>query len=79
MPTIIIIDGIIIEMHPKQKEHNPPHIHAIYGGFTALFNIRTGEHIKGLFPSKQTRIVSQFIKDHSEGLLKIWETQDFKK
>lgn len=79
MPTIIIIDGIIIEMHPKQKEHNPPHIHAVYGDFNAIFDIKTGAHIKGLFPSKQIKIVSQFIKDHSEELLKIWRTQDFKK
>ena len=73
MPTIIIIDGIIIQIHPKQKEHNPPHVHARYGDSEASFNIKTGERIDGSFPPKQAKIVSKYIKDHLEELLETWK------
>lgn len=32
MPVISRFYGIIIRMYFLQKEHNPPHIHAIYNG-----------------------------------------------
>ena len=31
MPVISRFYGIIIKMYFQQKEHNPPHFHAIYG------------------------------------------------
>lgn len=78
MPTVAIIDGIRIEMRPKGKEHNPPHIHAIYGDFRAMFEIKTGQHIWGLFPPKQTKIVSAYVASHSKELSSLWDTQIFK-
>ena len=30
MPVISRFYGIVIKMYLRQKEHNPPHIHAIY-------------------------------------------------
>ena len=35
MPIISKFYGIIIKMFFQQKEHNPPHIHAIYGEYAA--------------------------------------------
>ena len=35
MPTICTFYGIMIIMHLTNKEHNPPHIHAIYGEYEA--------------------------------------------
>ena len=43
MPTISSFYGIIILMHLTSKEHNPPHIHAIYGEYEAIFYIESGE------------------------------------
>ena len=31
MPVLSRFYGIVIRMYFLQKEHNPPHIHAIYG------------------------------------------------
>lgn len=31
MPVLSRFYGIIIRMYFQQSEHNPPHIHAIYG------------------------------------------------
>jgi hypothetical protein len=35
--------GIIIMMYLRDKEHNPPHIHAFYGDQAASFYIADGE------------------------------------
>ena len=61
------------------SEHNPPHIHAIYGEDTAAFDIRTGEAIDGHLPSRAADMVREWISIHSIELLKMWETQEFKK
>lgn len=37
MPTISTFYGIIITMHLRNKEHNPPHVHAAYGNEAATF------------------------------------------
>ena len=49
LPTISSFYGIFILMHLTRKEHNPPHIHAIYGDYEATFYIEDGEIYKGNF------------------------------
>jgi len=34
------------------QEHAPPHFHALYGEFEALFDIRTFEVIRGSLPRR---------------------------
>lgn len=36
MPVISRFEGIVIKMYLRQKEHNPPHIHAIYGEYIGM-------------------------------------------
>ena len=43
MPIIARFYGIIIKMFLLGSEHNPPHIHVVYGEHTALFDIQTME------------------------------------
>ena len=43
MPVLSRFYGIIIRMYFQQAEHNPPHIHAIYGEDMAAIDIQTGE------------------------------------
>jgi hypothetical protein len=50
MPTISMFFGILIRMYLGKKEHNPPHIHAIYQKKKAIFDIKTGEKIEGNIP-----------------------------
>ena len=52
MPTISHFYGIIIVMYLRNKEHNPPHIHAITQDFDAPFLIETAEIMEGEFPTK---------------------------
>ncbi|MDY2686984.1 MAG: DUF4160 domain-containing protein [Candidatus Enteromonas sp.] len=48
-------------MNLRNKEHNPPHIHAFYGENAATFYISNGEIYEGDFPSKAKKMVKEFI------------------
>lgn len=79
MPTISYFYGIIIVMYLRNKEHNPPHVHAITQDFDAPFLIATGEIMEGVFPSKAKALVKEFILKHKDELLEMWETENYKK
>ncbi len=77
MPVISRFNGIIIKMYLRQREYNPPHIHAIYGEYMGVFWIADGEMFEGDISVKGQRLVAIFIEKHRERLIKMWETQDF--
>lgn len=52
MPVLSRFYGIIIRMYFQQAEHNPPHIHALYGEDMAAIDIQTGEVLEGHLPPK---------------------------
>lgn len=79
MPTIARFYGIMILMHQKDKEHNPPHIHAIYGDYQATFLISDGEMHVGEMPTKAKQLIKEFINLHRDELLTMWETQNIRK
>ena len=78
MPVISRFYGIIIRMYFLQSEHNPPHIHAIYGEDVAALEIQTGNIIEGYLPQKAKALVQEWMSIHRDELLNIWETQNFK-
>ena len=43
MPEITRFYGIVIKMFFKPKEHEPSHIHALYGEYVGIFDLRTME------------------------------------
>lgn len=55
MPTICMFRGIKIYMN--WRDHQPPHIHATYGGDEAIVSIHDLEVIEGSLPSKQLKIL----------------------
>ena len=77
MPVISRFHGIVIKMYLRQKEHNPPHIHAIYGEYVGMFSLLTTEMFEGDIPSKEQVLVRKFIEQNREMLLHMWETQEF--
>ena len=79
LPTISSFYGIIILMHLTSKEHNPPHIHAIYGEYEAIFYIETGEIYKGIFPKNGASLVKQFILKYKNELKEMWDKEVYKK
>ncbi|MGX8774372.1 MAG: DUF4160 domain-containing protein [Bacillota bacterium] len=79
MPTIAHFYGIIIVMYLRDKEHNPPHVHAITQEFDAPFSLKTGELIEGDFPKKAASMVKEFILINQEELEDMWESGVYRK
>ena len=79
MPTISSFYGIIIVMYLRDKEHNPPHIHAITQDFEAPFLISSGEIMEGFFPLKAQSLVKEFIDKYRNELEEMWETEKYRK
>lgn len=77
MPVISRFNGIVIKMYLRKKEHNPPHVHALYGEYNGMFSLLDGEMFEGDIPLKEQRIVEKFIKINQEKLIRMWETQEF--
>lgn len=63
--------GIIIKMY-NNGEHNPPHFHATYQGYNAVFNLE-GELIEGDIPRKQAKLISAWVEIHRDELIANWE------
>lgn len=79
MPILSNFYGIYIKMYFQQSEHNPPHIHAIYGEYVGAINIKTGELIEGDLPTRALKLVQEWLEVHKDEILNIWNTQKFKK
>ena len=77
MPVLSRFQGIIIRMYFQQAEHNPPHIHALYGEDMAAIDIQTGEVLEGHLPPKALAMVREWVDIHKNELLRMWKTQEF--
>lgn len=78
IPVLSRFYGIIIKMFFSQSEHNPPHIHAIYGEYVGAIDIRTLEMLEGDLPQKALAMVREWMKEHRDELMTMWNTQEFK-
>lgn len=47
MPEISRFYGIVIKMFFKPKEHEPSHIHALYGEHIGIFDLQSMEMTEG--------------------------------
>ena len=79
MPTISSFYGIIIVMYLRNKEHNPPHVHAITQTFAAPFLLETGEIMEGDFPPKARALVKEFILKYKAELMEMWKDENYRK
>lgn len=79
MPILSSFYGVIIKMYFQLSEHNPPHIHAVYGEYIGAIDIQTLEMIEGDLPPRALNLVKEWAKLHQADLLTIWNTQEFKK
>ena len=79
MPTISYFYGILVLMHLTRKEHNPPHVHAIYGEYEAVFLIENGEILFGKFPKSGAELVKRFILQYKNELKEMWDTEIYQK
>ncbi len=77
MPEITRFYGIIIKLF--FADHPPPHFHAIYGEYNALFNLENLEIIEGDLPNRAIKMVIEWASMYQKELLEMWNTQDFRK
>lgn len=78
MPVISRFYGMVIKMYFLASEHNPPHIHVIYGEYMGIINIRNSEMITGDLPSKALALVREWTMKNKDALLEMWKTQDIR-
>lgn len=76
MPVISRFYGMVIKMYFLASEHNPPHIHVVYGEYLGIIDIRTLEMLEGDLPGKALKIVREWMSIHQKALLEMWETQN---
>lgn len=79
MPEISRFYGIVIRMFFKPKEHNPAHIHALYGEHVGIFDLKTITMTEVDLPYKAQELVTEWIVQNQEALLEMWETQNIHK
>ena len=75
MPEICRFYGIIIKMFFKPKEHEPAHIHALYGEYVGIFDIKTFEMTDGDLPQRAQQMVKEWLMLHQSELQNMWKTQ----
>ena len=78
MPVISRFYGMVIKMYFIASEHNPPHIHVIYGECMGVLDIRNSEMIAGDLPAKALAIAKEWTSRNKDALLQMWQTQDIK-
>ena len=76
MPVISRFYGMVIKMYFIASEHNPPHIHVIYGECMGVLDIRNSEMIAGDLPAKALAIAKEWTSRNKDALLQMWQTQD---
>lgn len=77
MPVISRFQGVIIKMYLRQKEHNPPHIHAIFGEYAGMFSLSDGEMFEGDIPKREQKLIKEFVNHYQDRLIMMWETEQF--
>ncbi len=59
----------------KPKEHDPAHIHALYNEYVGVFDIKTYEMTEGDMPLRAQQLVMEWMTEHQEELLEMWQSQ----
>ena len=63
----------------KPKEHEPSHIHALYGEYIGIFDLKACEMTIGDLPLKAQNLVKEWISLNIEKLQIMWDTQNIYK
>lgn len=75
MPEICRFYGIVIKMFFKPKEHEPSHIHALYGEYVGVFDLNAMAMTEGDLPGKAQELVKEWLETNRDKLQEMWDTQ----
>lgn len=70
MPTISRFYGILIRMY--HNDHAPPHFHAEYAEYEAVYEIDTLEVLRGGLPRRAHALVLEWVTLHRAELQENW-------
>jgi len=70
MPRISAFFGIVVRMF--YNDHWPPHFHAEYGEYEAVYKIETIEVLRGKLPRRVHALVVEWITFHRTELMANW-------
>lgn len=70
MPLIDAFNGIKILIY--NGDHRPPHFHASYGEYEILIVIETGRIYAGDLPTRQLKLVFDWLAIHADEALDIF-------
>jgi Domain of unknown function (DUF4160) len=73
MPEIVRFYGIVIKMF--FSDHAPPHIHAVYGEYNAVFDIQALSMIEGDLPNRAQKLVLEWLANYQKDVLMMWNEQ----
>ena len=76
MPAISRFYGITIKMFVN--DHNPPHIHVIYGEYIGIVDLNNMEMVNGDLPINAQKLVKKWIINYRKDLLHMWNTKDLR-
>lgn len=79
MPEICRFYGIVIKMFFKPKEHEPSHIHALYGEHIGIFDLRTMKMTEGDLPRRAQELVGEWLEVNQDKLQAMWDSQKLEK
>lgn len=79
MPVISRFFGMVVKMYLLGSEHNPPHIHVLYGEHSSVLDLNTLSVIEGDLPPKALSLALEWTRLYQRELLDIWQTQVFRK
>jgi hypothetical protein len=71
MPRISAFFGIVIRMF--YNDHAPPHFHAEYGEYEAVYSVRTIEVLRGQLPRRAHAMVVEWTTIHRAELMDNWD------
>lgn len=77
MPVIARFYGMIVKMYLLGSEHNPPHIHFLYGEKNAVMDLNTVSLTEGDLPPRALNMALEWTQAHQSELLEMWNTQNF--
>lgn len=78
MPVIARFYGMVVKMYFLGSEHNPPHIHVVYGEYLGVIDLRTLEMLEGDLPRKALSLVQEWTGQHQAELMEMWTTQNIR-
>ena len=55
------------------NDHEPPHFHATYQNFFAIFEVKSGRKMAGKFPKTGEKIVVEWAKQNNKELMEAWD------